>query len=161
MKKILIVAIVALAGIYITGYVAFSETSVNRYLDKMEAMTFRGEGEALCELFDENFSAVLIDHLSGRGAEQKMNKEEMCKISVAAHLMYSALQVSSNVQRKEFAIKRDWLHPWTADVSYVELRSLSSPRGPLPSTESEDELVLVKTFSGTKIKRIKSEVWAQ
>ncbi len=60
-----------------------------------------------------------------------------------------------NVSFEDVSVKRDWLHPWTSEVSYTEHRTLSIPSIQQNfHTISEDEIVLVQTFSGVKLRKL-------
>lgn len=60
------------------------------------------------------------------------------------------------VRRDDVEVTRGWLHPWTAEVSYTEHRSVSMAGIRVKvNTVGEDRLTLVKTLSGgVKIKAL-------
>ena len=50
--------------------------------------------------------------------------------------------------------------PWTSEVSYAEHRTLSIQGANVSlQTVSDDEITLVQTFSGVKLRKVKSEVY--
>ena len=61
-----------------------------------------------------------------------------------------------SVTRDDVEVSRDWLHPWTAEVSYTEQRSVSMAGIQMQvNTVGEDRLTLVKTLTGgVKIKAL-------
>jgi hypothetical protein len=61
-----------------------------------------------------------------------------------------------NVTREDVEVKREWLRPWTAEVSYTEQRSVSMSSIQMQvNTVGEDRVTLVKTLTGgVKIKAL-------
>jgi hypothetical protein len=162
MKKILFVALLALAGIYGTGYASLGESGVNGFLNNLMTLTADGNGHALCELLSDDIKVDLNDHTASRGGKFSGGKQEFCEYSKTAAAGVAVLKPSLHVERKDMKIKRDWLHPWTAEVTYTELMTMTIPRANLTiKTESDDQVILVRTLSGVKIQRLQSEVWAQ
>jgi len=160
MVKLFWVAVFALIGIYGSGYLSLSEGAANRFLNNMEELTMDGNAHAICDLLADDMNVSIIDHTTGKDVKLNGGKEELCaQLKVAVPAM-SLLKASTNVQRDNFVAKRELLHPWTAQVSYSEKRTTNLQRaGVQRSTESDDKLVLVKTFSGIKIQRLESEEW--
>jgi hypothetical protein len=162
MRKILFLIVLALGGIYGVGFVSLGEGGANRFLNKMEELTTEGSGKALCDLFTDDAQVDINDHTAGRKGKITGGKEEICAYFKAAAPAMALLQTSTQLQRRDFAVKRDWLHPWTVQVTYTEFRSTSIPRAGISiNTESDDELVLVRTLAGVKISRLKTEIFAQ
>ena len=79
-------------------------------------------------------------------------KEELCDLT---HDAVEALNMLPHTMRVEFndvTVKRDWLHPWTSEISYTEDRSLTIRGANVRlSTTSDDVITLVQTFSGVKL----------
>jgi len=162
MKKLVIVALLALSGIYGIGYVSLGETGAVRLLNDMLALTADGNGHGLCELYADDLQVNLNDHTAPKGGKFNGGKDEFCEYSKMTSAGVGVLKPTFHVERKDIAIKRDWLHPWTAEVSYTESMTMTIPRANVTiKTESDDKLVLVRTFSGVKIRRLESEIWAQ
>ena len=70
------------------------------------------------------------------------------------------LGVSMDVKRNDFKVKRSWLHPWTVQVSYKEDRTTTMSKLHVSlHTQSEDELTLVQTFQGVKLRALKTRAW--
>ncbi|HTE41145.1 MAG TPA: hypothetical protein VK629_09950, partial [Steroidobacteraceae bacterium] len=59
MKKLVIVALLALSGIYGIGYVSLGETGAVRLLNDMLALTADGNGHGLCELYADDLQVNL------------------------------------------------------------------------------------------------------
>jgi len=150
----------ALAGVYVTGYLSLSESSANAFLNSWEKLSLDGNAHAQCELLTDDFEVSIKDHTTPRDAHIEGGKEDFCAHIKTISAAMALLQPTTNVRRENFTATRSFAHPWTADVSYTEFRSTSIPRaGIQQNTESEDKLVLVKTFGGVKIQRLESEAW--
>ena len=88
------------------------------------------------------------------------NEQDFCDyVSTAAKGMH-LLGVSMDVKRNDFKVSRSWLHPWTAHVSYQEDRTTTMSKLNVSlHTQSEDELTLVQTFQGVKLRELKTRSW--
>ena len=65
-----------------------------------------------------------------------------------------------NVEFTDVTSKQEFSKPWTGEVSYSEHRTLSIPGANVSlQTVSEDEITLVQTFSGVKLRKLKSQVF--
>ena len=87
-------------------------------------------------------------------------KEEFCALTRETAAGLHLLPHSMNVNYTDVNATQNWLHPWTSEVSYHENRSLTI-RGANVTlrTVSDDEITLVQTFSGVKLRKLKSEVY--
>ena len=64
------------------------------------------------------------------------------------------------VEFNDVTVKRNWLHPWTSEVSYIEDRTLTIRGANVRiSTTSDDVITLVQTFSGVKLRKLKAEAY--
>lgn len=160
MSKIILVTILALAGIYGMGYWSLRESDANRFLNNWETLTLDGDAHAQCDLLTDDFTAALKDHTTPRDNSLNNGKEEFCAYIKTLTAAMSLLKPTTNVRREDFTVVRSLMHPWTAEVTYTEFRTTSIPRAGInQSTQSEDKLILVKTLSGVKIQHLESEVW--
>jgi hypothetical protein len=162
MRKIVWLAILAVAGVYGTGYFSLGESGARSFLDQVESLTVNGKAEELCDLLTDDATFAMNDHTAGRAGEASGNKQDLCELYQAIAPAMMLMRTQMQVERRGFTVKRDWLlHPWTADVSYTEFRTMSIPRaGVKIETESDDKLTLVRTLSGVKIRRVESETFA-
>jgi hypothetical protein len=161
MKKLRLLAVLALmaiAGIYVQSAIALSEGGANNFLNELEDISMRGEGDKYCASLHEDMRASISDHSAEPPAEFEGGKKEFCAYVTYATKGLSMLGASTHAQRDEFTVQRSWLHPWTADVSYVETRTTSFAQGNVSiRTESEDRWTRVETFGGIKVKRLDSK----
>ncbi len=159
MKKLLLLVVLGLLGVQAYGALVFSETGANSFLDELEDLSLSGKGQEYCDRLHDDMKVSIDDRSANPPAVFEGGKQEFCEyVSYAAKGM-DIIGVSTHVQRNDFTVKRSWLHPWTADVSYVESRTTSmSVINTTLRTEGEDEWTLVNTFSGVKVLRLKSKV---
>ena len=159
MKKLLLLVVLGLLGVQAYGAIVFSETGANSFLNELEDLSLSGKGQEYCDRLHDDMKVSIDDRSANPPAVFEGGKQEFCEyVSYAAKGM-DIIGVSTQVQRNDFTVKRSWLHPWTADVSYVESRTTSmSVINTTLRTEGEDEWTLVNTFSGVKVLRLKSKV---
>ena len=159
MKKFLLLVVFGLLGVQAYGAIIFSEGGANGFLNELEDLSLSGKGQEYCDRLHDDMKVSIDDRSADPPAVFEGGKQEFCEyVSYAAKGM-DIIGVSTHVKRDDFTVKRSWLHPWTADVSYVESRTTSmSVINTTLRTEGEDEWTLVNTFSGVKVLRLKSKV---
>ena len=111
-------------------------------------------------MFHEDLE-VQINDQSGE-SPRKLNggKEELCALTTESVAGLTLLPHSMSVNYTEVNVTRDWLHPWTSQVSYLENRTFSIHGTDVTlRTVSDDEMTLVHTFWGVKLLKLKSEVY--
>ena len=159
MKKLLWIAVLALAYIYVSGYYSLSEAGVNRFLDEMETQSQQGNADAVCAMFADNVEVSLQDRSTRAPVNVTGGREQLCAMLKKMLPMQAALISSTQVRRDDLKVERAWLHPWTADVSYTEHRTTTLSRGGMTvRTVSERKLRLVKTLVRVVIKRIEASI---
>jgi hypothetical protein len=131
-----------------------------RFLAEMDSLMTEGDGQEVCTMFHDDLEVEILDH-SGESLEHVSGgKEEFCDLTVATAASLNVQPHSMSVTFTEVEARQDWLHPWTSEVSYVENRTLSiRGTGVTLRTASNDAITLVHTFSGVKLRKIKSEVY--
>jgi hypothetical protein len=155
LNKIIWLAALALVFVYGSGFTSFSLGGVMGYLNEYEQLSMDGSGDAACAQLHSDIEFSIDDYSSGRRVHSEGGKEELCAEIKKAAPAFKLVLTSMNVIREEVVVKHGWLHPWTADVSYTERRSISLANGAMQiNTVGEDTLTLVKTFDGVKIKRL-------
>ena len=158
MKKFLLLVVLGLLGVQAYGAIVFSESGANGFLNELEHLSLSGQGAEYCDRLHDDMEVSIDDRSANPPAVFEGGKQEFCNyVSYAAKGM-DIIGVSTNVQRDDFTVKRSWLHPWTAEVSYIESRTTTmSVINTTLKTEGEDEWTLVNTFSGVKVLRLKSK----
>jgi hypothetical protein len=160
MKKFIVLLVLVVAGIYGVGRIRLGEAGAMRFLAQMDSMMTSGKGEEICEMFHEDLEIDISDQTGESPLHVSGGKKEFCEITVTAAAGLNVLPHSMNVNFTEVETKQDWLHPWTSDVSYLENRTLTIPAANVTlRTVSNDEITLVHTFSGVKLRKLKSEVY--
>jgi hypothetical protein len=159
-KKLLYIIVVAILATYGAGFFVLSESRINRFLDSLEGLSIEGRSADYCERLHEDLDVSIDDHSAEPAAKIRGGKQEFCDYVAMAAKGMGLLGVRSHVERNEFAVKHSWLHPWTAQVSYQEARTTTMSKVNVTlHTASHDDLTLVQTFEGVKLRRIHSEVW--
>jgi hypothetical protein len=159
MKKIVVVILISLLAIYGYGWVTLSEGASNRFLNDLENLSMTGKGEQYCARLHEDLKVSIRDHSAEPPADFDGHREDFCGYVTYAMKGIEILGVSTNVTREDFAVERDWLHPWTVHVSYHEDRTTTmSKAGTTIHTVSDDRLTLVQTFDGVKLLYLESKV---
>jgi hypothetical protein len=159
MKILLVFLLVAAGAAYGFGVVSLSERGANRFLDDLERLSLSGKGEEYCARLHEDLRVSIRDHSADPPADFDGGREDFCDFVTYAMKGFPSLGISMDVHRRDFTVTRDWLHPWTAQVSYHEDRTatMSKVRATV-HTLSSDRLTLVQTFDGIKLIALESEV---
>lgn len=159
MKKILWIAVLAAAYIYIAGYYSLSEAGANRFLNAMETASQKGDAQAICDMLADNVEVSIQDRSTRAPVSMNGGKEQLCEMLKKTMPMQATLVASTQVRRDDLKVERGWLHAWTANVSYTEHRTITLERaGMTVRTVSEDKLTLVKTLTRVVIKRIEASI---
>ncbi|HYJ41503.1 MAG TPA: hypothetical protein VEW08_11980 [Steroidobacteraceae bacterium] len=160
MKKVAFLLILAVIGTYGVGRVMLGESGAMRFLTSMESMMSEGKAEEVCAMFHEDLEIEISDDSGESPKNISGGKPELCDITKATVAGLSIVPHSMNVDYTEVNARQDWLHPWTGEISYLENRSFSIPGASITlRTVSHDEITLVHTFSGVKLRKLKSEVY--
>jgi hypothetical protein len=160
LKSIFVLIVLIGAGIYGTGAVALSERGANRFLDALEDLSIQGKGDDYCARLHDELEVSIDDHSAEPAAKIRGGKKEFCDYVKFAAKGMDLLGVQSQVERNDFAVTRSFLHPWTAEITYDETRTTHMSKVNVTlDTQSHDELTLVQTFDGVKLRKIKSEAW--
>jgi len=160
MKKVVVVALLAVIGIYVTGRVTLGETGAMRFVLEMDSLMNAGKPDEVCAMFHDDLEVQIEDHSSETARNVDGGKDELCELTHDAVEALKMLPHSMRVEFNDVTVKRDWLHPWTSEVSYIEDRTLTIHGTKVRiSTTSEDVITLVHTFSGVKLRRLEAETW--
>jgi hypothetical protein len=160
MKKVAFLLILAVLGTYGVGRVKLGESGAMRFLTNMESLMSEGKAEEVCSLFHDDLEIEVSDESGESPTNIRGGKKELCDITRATVAGMSVVPHSMNVDYTEVNAKQDWLHPWTGEVSYLENRSFSILGTNITlRTVSHDDITLVHTFSGVKLRKLKSEIY--
>jgi hypothetical protein len=159
MKKILMTILLLVLAVYGYGWVTLSEAGSNHFLNELENLSMTGKGEEYCARLHEDLKVSIRDHSAEPPAIFDGNREDFCGYVTYAMKGIEILGVSTNVTREDFTVERDWLHPWTVQVTYHEDRTTTmSKAGTTLHTVSDDRLTLVQSFHGVKLLYLESKV---
>jgi hypothetical protein len=162
MKKLIGLFVVVVLAVYGIGLVRLGEFGAMRFVGEWETLGMDGKADEVCALLHEDLEVDVLDHTLESEVHLTGGRQEFCEFTRASIAGLQKIPHSMHVQRDEVVVKRDWLHPWTSEVSYNESRSMTLQGLNLTlNTVSEDSVTLVQTFSGVKVRRIKAEVWKE
>jgi hypothetical protein len=160
MKRILLIVVLAVIVVYAVGRVRLGESGALRFVMNMESLMNDGKADEVCEMFHDDLEVDITDNTGGDAKNLTAGKQAFCQQTRDTVAGLRLLPHSMNVSFEAVSVKRDWLHPWTSEVSYTEDRTLSIPSIQQNfHTTSEDTLVLVHTFSGVKLRKLRSEAF--
>jgi hypothetical protein len=131
-----------------------------RFLTNMESLMNEGKAEEVCALFHDDLEVEISDQSGDSPRNISGGKQELCDLTKASIAGLSAVPHSMNVEYTEVNAKQEWVHPWTGEITYSENRSFSILGANITlRTVSNDEVTLVHTFSGVKLRKLKSAVY--
>jgi len=160
MKKVVYLLILAVIVVYGIGRVRLGEAGAMRFLANMESMMSEGKADEVCDMFHEDLEVEISDSTGESTQEISGGKQEMCNLTRETAAGLALLPHNMSVNYTEVHAKQDWTHPWTGEISYLENRSMTVPGVNVTMrTVSNDQITLVHTFSGVKVRKIKSEVY--
>jgi hypothetical protein len=160
MKRILMLAVLAVIVVYAVGRVRLGESGALTFVMSMESLMNGGKTEEVCAMFHDDLEVDITDHTAGESKNLTADKQDFCEQTRETAAGLRLLPHQMNVSFEDVSVKRDWLHPWTSEVSYTEDRTLSIPSIQQNfHTISEDTIVLVHTFSGVKLRKLRSEAF--
>jgi len=160
MKKFIYLLILVAVGVYGVGRVRLGESGAMRFLTNMESLVNEGKAEEVCALFHDDLEVQISDQSGDSPQKISGGKQELCDLTRATVAGLSIVPHSMNVDYTEVNAKQDWLHPWTGEISYLENRSFTISGANITlRTVSNDEITLIHTFSGVKLRKLKSEVY--
>ncbi len=158
MKKIFVLALLALGAIFVTGRVSLGESGAQRFIGQMETLMGEGKADEVCEMFHDDIEVVLNDESVAENSFTG-GKDELCERTRKVAAAMQLLPHTMNVTFEDLVVEREWLHPWTSTVSYLEDRSLTIDAANVTlHTLSEDTITLVQTLSGVKLLKLHANV---
>jgi hypothetical protein len=160
MKKPVVLLIVLLLGVYGVGRFNLGESGAMRFMTHMEALMNEGRSEEVCAMFHEDLEVEIADHSGESTQTTSGGKDELCDLTRTTVAGLQLLPHSMRVEYTDVTAENAWSSPWTGNVSYAEHRTISIPAANATMrTVSDDEITLVQTFTGVKLRRVKSEIF--
>ncbi len=155
MKKLLLL-VLACVAYYAHARYSFTEEQVTRWLGQHTARAMGGEREA-CDDYTDDVEVSLVAQGRRGHWEVEGGKNEICGYLKQAAAALTVLQASTRLEFDSVKVTRDGF-PWrTARVQVAQRMSVSAANVPSTEVHAEDELVLVRTFGGIKIKSLQSK----
>ena len=160
MKKIVGFLLIAVIAAYGIGRFNLGETGAIRFLAQMESLMNEGDASKVCAMLHEDLEVEIADH-SGEALHQLSGgKKEMCELTRATIAALQMVPHEMSVDYTDVNATRKLSSPWTSELSYAEHRTFTVPGANITlRTISNDQITLVQTLSGVKLRKLKSEVF--
>jgi len=160
MKRLFIFVLLAVGSMYLHARVTFSESRVNYWLVNHSVRFMQGDQSA-CDDYDSDVEVTLTAEGRRGRWEVEGGKDEICGYMKQASAAFIVLQASTESVLSNVKIEAGGF-PWTkARVSFKETTTVRVKGMPSMTIESNDTVLLARTFTGVKIKSLesKSEGW--
>lgn len=137
------------------GRLMFTESRLMPMLSAHAAQVYAGDTRA-CELYTDDVQVeILAEDRQGRW-EVEGGKDEVCGYLRKAGAAFALLDANIHTEFSEVALQRKGF-PWTeATLNYTETVTVQAAKLPAMTVVSRDELTLVRTLTGVKIRVIRS-----
>ncbi len=145
MKKILLIFLLAAAGMFLSGYSTFSHNRVAIYLDRMEDEVNSGNTAAACGRLNESMTFFLQDNSSNKAVVISGGKMDLCRYFQKIAQIYKNDPIADRHYKVDLSIKRNLLNWSLATVSYTEYHEIEYfPSRVKIKTRSKEQLVIQK-----------------
>ena len=160
MKRVIVLLTIGLIAVYGIGRYNLGESGAMRFMADMESHMGAGNGAAVCDMFHDDLEVEVIDHSGEQLQETNGGKKEFCALTRETAAGLRMLPHSMSVNYTDVTAKQGLASPWTSEVSYDEHRTLTIQGANVSlRTVSNDEITLVQTLTGVKLRKVKSEVY--
>jgi hypothetical protein len=160
MKRILVLALLALVGIFVTGRITLGEAGAMRFLMNMNTLTDDGKSEAVCNQFHDDLRFHVIDHTGPATKDVAGGKQELCSLVSASITALSLVPHSKQTHISKVVVAREWTHPWTSQVTYTDDQDITIRGANVTlKTTSDNKITLVQSFGGVKLLKLDAELW--
>jgi hypothetical protein len=160
MKRIIVLLTITLIGVYAIGRYNLGESGAMRFMAEMESNMGAGNGADVCDMFHDELEVEVIDHSGDEVREMSGGKEEFCALTRETAAGLRMLPHAMHVNYTDVTATLSLTSPWTSEVSYDEHRTLTIQGANVSlRTVSNDEITLVQTLKGVKLRKVKSEVF--
>jgi hypothetical protein len=160
MKRLFVLALLALTGVFATGRITLGESGANRYLMTMSKLTDEGKSDEVCAMFHDELQFHVVDRTGPSTKDLDGGKAELCALVQASIAALSRVPHDKETSITKLAVTREWLHPWTSRVTYTEDQDIAIRGANVTlKTTSDDKITLVQTLTGVKLLKLDAEVW--
>jgi hypothetical protein len=160
MKRIIVLLVTGLIAVYGIGRFNLGESGAMRFIAKMESLMGEGYGAEVCDMFHDDLEVEVIDHSGDETREVIGGKSDFCALARETAAGLRMLPHSMSVNYTDVTATQSLTSPWTSAVSYDEHRTLTIQGANISlRTVSNDEITLVQTLKGVKLRKVKSEIF--
>src|SRR6187455_1920156 len=161
MRNLVVLLPFSMVVIFGIGRFNLGETGAMRFLAKMERLMSEGKSDEVCAMYHDDLEVDIADHSGESRQTVTGGKADFCELTRTTVAGLQMLPHSMNVEFTDVNSKYEFSKPWSGEVSYSEHRTFSVPGANVSlQTVSEDEITLVQTFSGVKLRKLKSQVFS-
>jgi hypothetical protein len=160
MRKLVFLLVIAVLATFGIGRFNLGEAGAMRFLTKMETLMGAGKSDEVCAMFHDDLEVDIADHSGETTRFTSGGRNELCAITVEVVAGLRLVPHSMKVDYTGVTARQTLGKPWTGEIRYSEHRTFGVPGANISlRTVSEDEITLVQTFSGVKLRKLKSAVF--
>lgn len=153
--KLLIGALILVAAWLGHSRLMFTESRVMPLITAHTLKVYDGDDSA-CDFYADDVQVDIVQESHLGRWEVEGGKEELCAFIRKATAVYSLVEADVDTNFSDIVLQRQGF-PWTeATLSYTETTTVRSARLPEMVFTSQDELVLVRTLTGVKVRALHS-----
>ena len=150
MKKLIVLMILVLGGLYTHKSLAFSEGSMARWVLETNQQLMQGQCDLLADEFHLSLQTQANDLMEA-------NKNQYCNILRASSAMTEIPGFSMSATIEDVNVKPAGFPWFSVEVSYKSKTTMRMPGMEPVFANSEDVMRVKRTFGGLKITELDSE----
>ncbi len=154
--KWLLLPLILLAAWFAHGRMVFNEARVMPQVAAHTLKVYQGDAAA-CDFYTDDVQVELVAEQSAGRWEVEGGKDELCGYLRKAGAAFVVLDAQVVNEFSDVALDRGGF-PWTeATLRYTQHVTVRAAKLPEMVFSSEDELVLVRTLTGVKVRSVRSQ----
>jgi hypothetical protein len=160
MKKLVVLALLALIGVFVTGRITLGEAGAHRFLMTSSKLTDEGKSDEICAMIHEELKFHVIDRTGPSTQEVDGGKQELCALTQTSITALQLVPHDKETTISKLAVTRDLMHPWTSQVTYTDDQDITIRGANMTvKTTSDARITLVQTLTGVKLLKLDAEIW--
>lgn len=156
MKKTLFLILAILFTSYGHARYHFADTQMLKWLNVMNDKALAGD-ETVCESLSEGMRFQVEQQGLKDVQSHAGGRDDYCRLLQASSAAFKAMQATTRTTITNLTVNRS-MFPWVqAEVKYHQITTLSMPGMPVMALESDDVMVIERSFTGLKVSSVKSK----
>lgn len=156
MKKPLFLILAILAASYGHARYHFSEVQMTQWLNAMNDKALAGDA-SVCEVLADGMRFQVEQQGLRALQTHEGGKDDYCKLLQVSSAAFKAMQANTRTTVSGLSVNRS-MFPWVeAEVKYHQVTTISMPGMPLMALESDDVMVIERSFKGLRVSSVKSK----